>query len=280
MLPVPESGRSSARSRSRSSSQSQVTFIPSWIKWNYSGFERQGDVADAARAERRAARATSGDPRVVYEHSPDHEALGHHPRLREPAALLRPLDARRALHAGLADGAVRLLHPVGGLERACRARSPTGAARASTSNAACDHLRMMNVSQYIVRSDGGEGGGGEAARARARGAVIGPYEIYRVQDNAGRYAIPLTRSAVLVLGDGWKEARTVVQARRRPTTWCRSSPPTASSPVRSGAVRRRWCDDLPGRAAAARARPLARARRGRWRPTASPSRARRRAIRS
>ena len=39
--------------------QSQVTFIPSWIKWNYSGFEAKAPWRVVPRAERPARRATS-----------------------------------------------------------------------------------------------------------------------------------------------------------------------------------------------------------------------------
>jgi hypothetical protein len=53
----------------------QVTFIPSWVKWNYSGFERKGTYP-TLKGLIEKLRGTVGDPRVVYEHSPDHEALG------------------------------------------------------------------------------------------------------------------------------------------------------------------------------------------------------------
>src|SRR5262249_42878847 len=68
-----------------------------------------------------------------------------------------------------------------------------------------DHLRMMNVSQYIVRSQAVK-----AAAAKEPGlereAVIGPYEVYRVRANDGRYAIPLAHTPVLVFAKAWKSS--------------------------------------------------------------------------
>ena len=55
--------------------QKHVTFIPSWIKWNYSGFEAKAtwptlrDLSEKLRGDYRL-------PRVVYEHTPSNEALG------------------------------------------------------------------------------------------------------------------------------------------------------------------------------------------------------------
>src|SRR5438034_3769104 len=55
--------------------QSHVSFIPSWINWNYSGFEQE---VPSPTFRDLYAYICGGfrDPRVVYEHSPDHEALG------------------------------------------------------------------------------------------------------------------------------------------------------------------------------------------------------------
>src|SRR4029450_1139666 len=65
------------------------------------------------------------------------------------------------------------------------------------------HLRMMNVSQFIVRSQAVKAAGAKEPGLE-REAVIGPYELYRVRENDGRYAIPLARAPVLVLTDDWK----------------------------------------------------------------------------
>jgi hypothetical protein len=68
-----------------------------------------------------------------------------------------------------------------------------------------EHLRMFNVSQFIVRSDEVK----QAARRHpglSREAEVGAYEIYAVRDNAGRYAVPLESAPVLVRARDWKVA--------------------------------------------------------------------------
>jgi hypothetical protein len=71
-----------------------------------------------------------------------------------------------------------------------------------------DHLRMFNVSQLILRSDELKGA---AARhpGLAREASFGPYEVYRVAGNDGRYAVPLESAPVLIRArdrQTWKQA--------------------------------------------------------------------------
>src|SRR5439155_1469767 len=68
-----------------------------------------------------------------------------------------------------------------------------------------DHLRMFNVSQYIVRSQQAKD-----AVAKHPGLElekrIGQYEIYRLKDNDGRYAVPLAVAPALVVTPHWKDA--------------------------------------------------------------------------
>src|SRR4029450_10937883 len=66
------------------------------------------------------------------------------------------------------------------------------------------HLRMMNVGEYIVKSKPIKE---QAARPPGLQLepTIGDYQIYRVKENADRYAIPVTTKPVLVRSDTWKE---------------------------------------------------------------------------
>jgi hypothetical protein len=75
MLPAPEIWPVVAALVVPFSVSKQVTFIPKWVKWNYSGFEQKGTYPTLKGITERL-RGTPSDPRVVYEHSPDHEALG------------------------------------------------------------------------------------------------------------------------------------------------------------------------------------------------------------
>src|SRR4029077_15561721 len=65
------------------------------------------------------------------------------------------------------------------------------------------HLRMFNVSHFVARSQIVK----TAAATRTdleRETTIGPFDIYRLKDNANHYAIPLTLAPVLVRTPDWK----------------------------------------------------------------------------
>lgn len=55
--------------------QSNVTFIPTWMRWNYEGLERKPSWPLLASIMG-AVRGTVHDPRVAYENSPAHERFG------------------------------------------------------------------------------------------------------------------------------------------------------------------------------------------------------------
>jgi hypothetical protein len=66
------------------------------------------------------------------------------------------------------------------------------------------HLRMMNVGEYIVKSKPIKEQAAKHPGLKLE-HTIGDYQIYRVLENADRYAIPLTTKPVLVRSDHWKE---------------------------------------------------------------------------
>jgi hypothetical protein len=55
--------------------ESQVSFIPHWVSWNYSGFEVKDDWP-LLRDISAELQGDFRDPRVAYEHSLEHESLG------------------------------------------------------------------------------------------------------------------------------------------------------------------------------------------------------------
>ena len=181
--------------------QSNVTFIPSWVKWNYSGFEAKApwpsfkQLMDKLKGDFR-------DPRVVYEHTPEHEAVGTI-RVFEDLPLFSGRSTLEGLYMQGSPTAPFVFYLQSEVSAVTSCPFPDwGCARLDLARGV-GHLRMMNVSQYIVRS-----AAVKAAAAKEPGlereAVIGPYELYRVRDNDGRYAIPLARAPMLVFAADWK----------------------------------------------------------------------------
>jgi hypothetical protein len=181
--------------------QSHVTFIPSWIKWNYSGFEAKAPWPSFRDLNARL-KGDFRDPRVVYEHSPEHEAVGT-VRAFENLPLFSGRSTLEGLYMQGSPTAPFVFYLQSEVSAAQSCPFPDwGCARLDLARGV-GHLRMMNVSQFIVRS-----AAVKAAAAREPGLerefVVGPYEVYRVRDNDPRYAIPLARAPVLVLTDDWK----------------------------------------------------------------------------
>jgi hypothetical protein len=66
------------------------------------------------------------------------------------------------------------------------------------------HLRMFNVGQYIMKSKTTKDAASKHPGLELQ-HTIGDYQIWRVKENADRYAIPLTTKPVLVRTPTWKE---------------------------------------------------------------------------
>jgi len=193
--------------------QSQVSFIPSWINWNYSGFEKKVPWP-TFRDLNAHLRGNFRDPRVVYEHSPDHEALGT-VRAFEDLPLFSGRSTLEGLYMQASPTAPFVFYVQSEVSNLNSCPFPDwGCARLDLDHGV-DHLRMFNVSQYIVRSQ-------QAKEAAAKHPglelekKVGQYEIYRVKDNDGRYALPLAVAPALVVTSHWKEAAYRWFKRARP----------------------------------------------------------------
>jgi len=193
--------------------QQRVTFIPAWIKWNYSGFEAKapwGTVTQLAEHLRGDFR----DPRVVYEHSPDHEALGT-VRIFESLPLFTGRSTLEGLYMQGSPTAPFVFYVQSEISKAHSCPFPDwGCARFDLARG-LEHLRMMNVSQFIVRSDQVK-----QAAARLPGLALekraGAYEIWRLIENDGRYAVPLSRAPYAIRTPSWKETAYEWFKRARP----------------------------------------------------------------
>jgi len=183
--------------------QSHVSFIPSWINWNYSGFEKKVPWP-TFRDLNAHLRGDFRDPRVVYEHSPDHEALGT-VRAFEDLPLFSGRSTLEGLYMQASPSAPFVFYVQSEVSNVNSCPFPDwGCARLDLDHGV-DHLRMFNVSQYIVKSQQAKD-----AVAKHPGLElekrIGQYEIYRLKDNDGRYAVPLALAPALVVTPDWKSA--------------------------------------------------------------------------
>jgi len=174
--------------------------IESWVRWNYEGFERRTlwPVLSGVAGQ---LRGTAADPRVVYEHSPDNEALG---TIRAFENL--PLFSGRStlegvnLQASVTAPFVFYIQSEVSEVMSCPF-DEWGCSRPNLASG-LEHLAMMNVSDFIVRSTMMK----EAASrqpALTRTGTYGPYEIYHLAAPSG-YVVPLERRPYIVVTNDWK----------------------------------------------------------------------------
>ena len=202
----------------------QITFIPSWVKWNYSGFERKG-TWPTLKGIIDHLKGTVADPRVVYEHSPDHEALGTI-RVFENLPFFTGRSTLEGLYMQGSPTAPFVFYIQSEVSNVMSCPFPDWGCSRPNVPRGVEHLKMMNVSEYIVKSKPIK-----EAVAKLPGLAlewtVNDYQIYRVKENADRYAIPVTTKPVLVRTDTWKELSYV---------WFKTATPESVLPVFTTAV--------------------------------------------
>jgi hypothetical protein len=180
----------------------QITFIPSWVKWNYSGFEAKGTYP-TLKGIIDKLKGGVADSRVVYEHSPDHEALGTI-RVFENLPFFTGRSTLEGLYMQGSPSAPFVFYIQSEVSNVMSCPFPDWGCSRPSLERGVPHLRMMNVGEYIVKSKPIKDQAAKHPGLKLE-HTIGEYQIYRVLENADRYAIPLTTKPVLVRSDHWKE---------------------------------------------------------------------------
>ncbi|MGH9380329.1 MAG: 6-pyruvoyl-tetrahydropterin synthase-related protein [Thermoanaerobaculia bacterium] len=182
-------------------SDRHVAYVPQWIEWNYSGFERK-PLWDVFEDVNTYLSGGPGDPRVVFEHSPAHNAAGS---IRAFESL--PLFSGRSTLEGLYNqsgiSAPEIFYLQSEYSQVASCPFPDYHCGRLDLERAASHLRQYNAGQLIARS--------EALKAALRRsddftleAAFPPYEIHRVREGDGRYVIPLDHQPVLLTSEDWK----------------------------------------------------------------------------
>jgi TolA-binding protein len=174
---------------------------PGWAKWNYEGFETKPDWPLFKEINTQLKGGFS-DPRVVYEHSGEHEVFGS---LRAFESL--PFFASRATLEGLylqaSLSAPFVFYLQSEVSAAKSAPFPQYTCSTMDFERALPHLRLFNVGDLILRSDSAKGAI-RAAKGYRLKKTVGDYELWEVTANSGRYVEPLAFEPVLFPADHWK----------------------------------------------------------------------------
>jgi hypothetical protein len=197
----------------------QVRIAPFQALYTYSGFEAKVGWPLYQRLSQHL-RGDFRDPRVAYEHSVEHVTLGS-----ERAFENLPLFSGRSTLDGLymqssaTSPFVYYAQSEISLESTCPLPD-WGCARPDLDRG-LGHLEMLNVSHFIARSPEIRAAARRQPRLTTETEIDG-YEVFRLQDNDGRYVVPLTVAPFLVRTAAWKEAA---------FRWFKHTVPAAPMPV-------------------------------------------------
>ena len=179
-----------------------VSFIPRWASWNYSGVEAAPGWRDFQRLNQ-YLKGGHGDPRVSYEHDIAHRRAGS-VRAMESLPLLAGRSTLEGLYIQSSPSSPFIFY----LQSLTCERPSTPITGYSYAGFDLDkgleRLRLFNVSQFVTVTKPVK----RAATAHpgfTAQAEIGPYTVFKVRGSGG-YVVPLKYKPVLVTGRKWKYA--------------------------------------------------------------------------
>jgi hypothetical protein len=186
-------------------------FIKSWVKWNYEGFEKKATwpifkgINDYLQQ--------GGGGRVVYEHSPLHNAFG-----TERAFENLPYFAKRNTLEGLymqsSVSSPFIFYIQSEVSKVCSGPFPQYKYTSLNVPAALPHLKLFNVTEYIVRTPETKKQVQAVPELKLE-KTFGEYEIYRLTINDGHYVVPVKEHPVVTDRHNWKN---------KAYDWFRSAP--------------------------------------------------------
>lgn len=178
-----------------------VEYIPKWAEWNYRGYELARGWPDFQRLNA-YLRGGLGDPRVLHEHADSLQITGT-TRAFENLMLFSGRAGMEGLYiqSSLNSPFVYYLQS----QTSQTPTTPLPGINYSRFDLAAAHARMVlyNVGQFVAVSEATRQAA-EASPGYRLEKQIGPYAVFRVEGNPGRYVTPVDYKPVLMLGDDWK----------------------------------------------------------------------------
>lgn len=191
----------------------QVGPAPSWCKWNYEGFEAKKGPWEVFHRLNSAIAGSWRDPRVVFEHSSDHNQFGT-TRAFESLPLFAgdmqdPGTGRATLEglymqASISAPFVFYIQSEISQEKSCPFPQYTYATM--DYQRAKRHLQMFNVRDLIIKSPQAKHALRlpQNAKDYELARTFGDYELWQLRSCPERYVEPLRFEPVLYTGKDWK----------------------------------------------------------------------------
>lgn len=177
-----------------------VSYIRGWIAWNYSGFDGKPTWPLLQQISKYLREAGPG--RVVYEHSPLHNAFGTE-RVFESLPFFAGRETLEGLYMQSSISSPFVFYIQSEVSKVCSGPFPQYIYSHLNLASALPRLKLFNVRHYIARTP--EAKKQAAATAGFRlAAQFGEYQIYELTDNDGSYVTPLRYEPVQLETRNWK----------------------------------------------------------------------------
>ena len=178
-------------------------YIPSWLKWNYSGYEGK-PTWPLFKAINEHLAGDVNDPRVMYEHSEAHNRFGSSRAFEN-----LPLFSGRSTLEGVFHQASQSSPFIFYLQSEASERTsgpfPQYTYARLDPTRAVPHMRLFNVSHIVAVSEKAKAAY-DASPEFERTFSSGAYAVYRLRDLDSRYVVPAENEPVLYEGSDWKLA--------------------------------------------------------------------------
>ena len=183
--------------------QANLGYIPSWLKWNYSGYEGKNTWAQFKEINDHL-RGDLNDPRVVFEHSQTHNRFGSSRAFEN-----LPLFSGRSTLEGVFHQASQNSPFIFYLQSEVSERGsgpfPQYTYTRLKPDKALPHLRLYNVNELVIVSDKARQAY-EANPAYKKTFQAGAYAIFEVEGGDTGYVVVPQNEPVLYDGPNWKLA--------------------------------------------------------------------------
>ncbi|MDP2644879.1 MAG: 6-pyruvoyl-tetrahydropterin synthase-related protein [Desulfobacterales bacterium] len=179
----------------------QLGPAPGWAKWNYEGFEAKSDWP-VFRDINQALKGNFQDPRVVFEHSPDHGVFGS-TRAFESLPLFSGRATLEGLYMQASISAPFVFYIQSEISHIKSRPFPQYTYTNMNFHSAVKRLQLFNVKDLILRSSSAKQAIRKAPQYRLK-QTIGSYELWELTTNRNRYVVPLKFEPVFFSGKPWK----------------------------------------------------------------------------
>ncbi|PIS28099.1 hypothetical protein COT42_08950 [Candidatus Saganbacteria bacterium CG08_land_8_20_14_0_20_45_16] len=178
-----------------------VTYIKGWIKWNYEGLETKSSWPLLQKIHYHLSETKVG--RVVYEHSPKHNIFGSE-RIFENLSNYAGRNTLEGLYMQSSISAPFVFYIQSEVSKLHSGPFPQYKYSYLNLPAALPHLKLFNVTQYIVRSPEAKQAIKKIPQLKLEWS-LDDYEIYRLTNNDGHYVVLLKNEPVLFQTNDWKQ---------------------------------------------------------------------------